>query len=238
MNKLKGISGVIVTAGLVAGLAACGNSGTDVSSASPSPTGAAAISEGAVLKDGANATGDLAANTQVAQFDKSIFDQYTGPTDEMVNDGKRDLTLNDPNRVGYVYVFASTGQLLTFYTILGKVSSVTSQLTESQDIVDDPNCVTGFVDGGGSGAGYTQGQCSDVVNSLGDDGTYGGEEGGDAGVFFFTTADALVELGGPVDWFYSDAPLHLVSKPILSDNTNAAPTSGIVTLPVVGIKKK
>ncbi len=221
---------VILSAGLAIAaalsLSAC-STGTDVAPA-PAPTGSQAVSSGGVLSAGANATGNLAAKADVANFSNTIFNQYTGPTDEMVNDGKRDLTLNNPNRVGYVYVFSAMGQLMNTYTILGKVSSTTSQLTESQDIVDDKNCVTGVSYGSGS---YTQGACSNVVDSLGDDGTYGGEEGGPAGVFFFTTSGALIELGGGVTWQYSDAPLHVVSKPVLFDDMSAHPTSGIATVP-------
>lgn len=217
-KKFTIIPAMLIAGGLM--LTAC-STGSNADPTTASPTGAAAISQGQVLKDGAAATGTLAANAQVAKFDKSIFDQYHGPTDEMTNDSKRDLTLNDPNRVGYVYIMSGYGQLIANYTILGKVSSTTSQLTESQDIVDDNNCVTGVVDGGGSNAGYTKGACSDIVDSLGDDGTYGGEE---PGIFFYTTSGVLVEWGSSVIWGYGDAPMGLTSKPVLTYNVNTAVT--------------
>jgi hypothetical protein len=160
--------------------------------------------------------------TDDASFLSGIFDQYSGPTDEMVNDGARDLTLNKPNRIGYVYVYDNVGTVMAYYTIKGKVSATTSQLSESQDVVNDSHCISGA---GGDG-GYATGPCAAVVDSPGDDETYGGEEGGPNGVFFFTTGGSLVELGGNVSWFYSDTPLGLTNKPSIIVNSNAAPTSG------------
>lgn len=156
-------------------------------------------------------------NSQIAKYDASVFAQYTGPTDEAINDGTRDLTLDNPNRIGYFYLFSENGALIGSWTVKGKVSSTSSQLTESQDVVDDNQC-----------ASYQNATCSDIVSSIGDDMTYGGEEFGDTGVFFYTPSGALIELNTTGDIpIYSDAPQALTSKPALVYNEQPV-TSGVV----------
>ena len=46
-----------------------------------------------------------------------------------------------------------------------------------------------------------------VVDAIGDDGSYGPEEGGQNGVFFFTTTKTLVETDQP--FAVSSAPINL-----------------------------
>ena len=53
--------------------------------------------------------------------------------------------------------------------------------------------------------GGMDGGCS--VASIGDDGSFGPNEGGDRGVFFFTATGVMVET--TLDWVYSDAPLQI-----------------------------
>ena len=45
------------------------------------------------------------------------------------------------------------------------------------------------------------------------DSSYGNNEGGDNGVFFFTTEGVLVEWSGK--FLYSDVPLKLTTEPVL-----------------------
>lgn len=118
--------------------------------------------------------------------------------------------------------FLLSGPLDYLGRLKNKVSSNQSQLTETQDVVEDKPCMNNNYNN------YNDTNCAVVVDSIGDDGTYGGEEGGPQGVFFFTTGGALVELGGNVSWFYSDTPLGLTSKPIINVNSKAASTSGKV----------
>lgn len=122
---------------------------------------------------------------------------------ERANLRERLLRMNDPNKIGYVYTMTQNGQILAEYTIKGKVSSTGSQLTNTQ------NCYYS----GSSG-------CGAVMDSMGDDGSYGPEE---QGVFFFTTAGVLVEWDGLFQ--YSDAPLNLTSKPLITMDANAKPSS-------------
>lgn len=94
---------------------------------------------------------------------------------------------NDPKRVSYVYLLSMDAKVIAYYTIKGKVTSVSSQLLPQDDLADS-----------------TCASCSEkyVVDSAGDDGTYGGNEGG---VFFFTTEGTLVTWTG--DYIQSDRPL-------------------------------
>jgi hypothetical protein len=58
--------------------------------------------------------------------------------------------------------------------------------------------------------------------------TYGGEEFGSTGVFFYTPSGALVEVNTAGDIpVYSDAPQSLTSKPALVYNEQPV-TSGVV----------
>lgn len=94
---------------------------------------------------------------------------------------------SDANKVGYVYIM-SFGKFVGYYTIKGKVSSVNSALTNVNQTWDPGN-----------------GQSDTVVDSIGDDGTFGTNEGGDRGIFFFTQQGTLVVT--VLDWQYSDQPL-------------------------------
>ncbi len=110
---------------------------------------------------------------------------------ERANLKERLLRMNNPNKIGYVYELTNNGQVVAAYTIKGKVSSTQSQMTNTQEYVY-------------SGA---------VVDTMSDDGSYGPNEDG---VFFFTTSGTLVQWNGLYQ--YSDAPLQLLSKPLMVMN--------------------
>jgi hypothetical protein len=59
---------------------------------------------------------------------------------------------------------------------------------------------------------------------MGDDGTWGGEEGGSSGIFFFTTDDVLIESADPY-WIYSDAPEHLSQPPLITLPLGSTPST-------------
>src|SRR6266513_1205464 len=127
---------------------------------------------------------------------------------ERKNLAERLVRLNDPNKIGYLYGLSSTGQVMAFWTIKGKPSSTGSQLTPTQQ----------------NRQGDCQGGCTNVVESMGDDGSFGPEECSASGIFAFTAdANALIEWCGP--WFYSDAPLKLTTAPLIVVDPNAKPSS-------------
>lgn len=128
---------------------------------------------------------------------------------ERANLRERLLRLNDPNKIGYVYELSQTGSVIAEYTVKGKISSTASQLTNSQNI----NYDNGYSSNGGN----------TVTESMGDDGSYGPEEGGQNGIFFFTTSGVLVEWDGL--WQYSDAPLNLTSAPLITMDAHAKPSN-------------
>lgn len=102
---------------------------------------------------------------------------------------ERLLRFNKPQKIGYLYVM-SFGKFVGYYVVKGKVSSVQSQMTTTVQTWD---------------CGGANGGCS--VESIGDDGSFGPNEGGDRGIFFFTAQGVMVET--TLDWVYSDAPLKI-----------------------------
>lgn len=129
---------------------------------------------------------------------------------ELANLREKLLRMNDPHKIGYLYELTQTGQVLAQYTVKGKVTSTQSQMLNTNYAETPcPNCT-------GGGAATT-------VDSMGDDGSYGQNEGGQNGIFFFTTSGVLVEYDGL--WTYSDAPLNLTSKPLIVVDDTQKPTS-------------
>ena len=101
---------------------------------------------------------------------------------------ERLIRFNKPQKVGYLYLM-SFGKFVGYYVVKGKVSSTQSQMTNADQTWDcgDP--------------------CTAVVESMGDDGSFGPNEGGEKGVFFFTSGGVMVET--TLEWLYSDAPLSI-----------------------------
>ena len=108
---------------------------------------------------------------------------------------KRTNLWNDANKISYIYLI-SYGKVMSFYTIKGKVSSVNSQLTNTEQIKTPSD--------------YTQTGWAVTLPSPSEDGSYG--TNGDA-VFFFTTEGAYVEWRG--DYMLADQPLKMATQPEL-----------------------
>jgi hypothetical protein len=98
----------------------------------------------------------------------------------------------------YVTVFTQSGQVMMVYTIEGMVFSPNSQLTNTQDVV------YGYANSAAS---------SNVVDSPGDNGTYG-PEAGDAE--FFTSTGVMVVLSNYTNWIETDARPDIVTQPLLT----------------------
>ena len=123
-------------------------------------------------------------------------------SNERANLIKRLTRFNDPAKVSYIYL-VNYGKVMAFYTIKGKVSSVSSQLTDPTQLInaDGSPC--------GSYHQYDASGCAQVA-SPDLDGSYG--TNGDA-IFFFTTDDTYVEWHG--DYMLVDQPLQLTTQPEL-----------------------
>lgn len=116
---------------------------------------------------------------------------------ERKNIAERLRRFSAQNKTGYLYLM-SFGKFVGYYVIKGKISSVQSQMTNGNQVWD-------------SGSGE---QGETVVDSIGDDGSFGPNEGGDRGIFFFTSNDTMVET--TLDWVYSDQVLNIDVPNLLS----------------------
>lgn len=118
----------------------------------------------------------LLQSTPIPQLTKSL---------ERENLKRRLEFMNDANRVGYVYLLADTGQVISEYVIKGKPSSLNSMLTTPQQVRDVHGDVV-------------------VVDSPDLDGSYGQNPDG---VFFFTADNIYVEWAGR--YIYSSERLNI-----------------------------
>lgn len=139
------------------------------------------------------------AGTEADEFSKAVPYPYANqaPSNplERQNLKRRLLEYNSSGDTNYVYLLNFQGEPIGYYVIKGKVSSTDSSMTSTDINVD----------------------CSDLNNSagqactnraIGDDGTYGSEEGGQNGIFFYTAAGNLVETNDPF-WVVSAQPIKL-----------------------------
>lgn len=144
--------------------------------------------------------GNQVAQTEYAEFNAAVPYPFASqaPSDplERKNLAARLKQYNSAGDTNYVYVFAwGSPTPIGYYVIRGKVSSTGSQMTSDQITT---NC---------DGSSHTG--CA-VVNAIGDDGSYGPEEGGQSGVFFFTTVGTLIETDQP--FVVSSAPIKLYAS--------------------------
>jgi len=105
---------------------------------------------------------------------------------ERENINKRTTLWNDANKVSYIYLI-SYGKVMAFYTIKGKVSSVNSQITNTEHLASKYD-TSHYIDG--------------VLPSPSEDGSYG--TNGDA-VYFFDTQGTYYEWAG--DYLLVDQPM-------------------------------
>lgn len=167
----------------------------------------------------ASCSGEGEASTQ--EKSQNITEEYSQaaekavlyPLEEMKEGGwlermnlrERHIRYSDPNKISYIYLFSDQGQLMANYTVKGKVSNTSSQMTIATQLVD--SC--------GSGCKSLIG-----IEAPMDDGTWGPSE--DA-IFFFTTDGVMIQWPG--EYVLADAPLDLTTQPVLVYNTGSSPTS-------------
>jgi hypothetical protein len=108
--------------------------------------------------------------------------------------------MNDKNLVGYIYLLADTGTVVTSYVTKGRPTSMQQYLTSYDMLVY------------GNGEVCTAGSSGDCYNveSPDYDGTYGYAP---EGIFFFTDTGAMVEWTGKYVW--TDQPLTVRTQPTL-----------------------
>lgn len=131
-----------------------------------------------------NKQNNIAAGT-AQKFDQAVPYPYEGsafPTDplERKNLSQRLQMQNSAGATTYVYMMTFSGQVYGYYVARGKVSSTGSQMTSTQVMVD---------------CGNNSASCP--IDAIGDDGSYGPEEGGQFGIFFITTTGNLIETDQP-----------------------------------------
>jgi hypothetical protein len=112
---------------------------------------------------------------------------------------KRNNTFNDPNKISYIYEI-SYGRIVAFYTVKGKVSNISSSLTNTQQVVN-------YKDEHGSSS-------HEVIDSPQMDGSYG--TNGDA-IFWYDTAGVYHEWKG--EYQLTDQPLKLNEEPLMVEQT-------------------
>lgn len=128
---------------------------------------------------------------------------------EMQNLRERLLRFNDASKLGWAYMFTVTGNLVAVLPVAGKVSSTQSSMTTSTGI---------YMDQGAGGGGNVP------VPLPSDDLSFGPNEGGDSGKFFFTPDGVYVFWDGPI--LYLDAPLDILAQPVaLKYNEGSKPSS-------------
>lgn len=135
---------------------------------------------------------------------------------ERDNIKERLLRFNDPNKISYVTLMLPMGQLYAYYAIKGKVSSVNSYMTTSEQIICQGGRF-GTADSGGSDY-----QCL-TMEAPDSDGSYGSN--GDA-IFFFTVDGVYKEWNGLYE--LSDEPSTFSVAPIvITEETEIAPSEVI-----------
>lgn len=120
---------------------------------------------------------------------------------ERKNIAKRAELFNKGDKLSYIYL-VSYGKIISFHTVRGKISSVSSYLTPQEKLVygDGSTCKEWSVT---SPSCYTV-QAPDIDGSYGTNGEW---------IFFFTTEWAYIEWKG--DYLMSDFPLTIVDTPSL-----------------------
>lgn len=125
---------------------------------------------------------------------------------ERENIAKRLTRFNDPNKLGYLYTLTENGQIIGFYVVKGKISSVNSYMTTSEQMIcyGDQH---GFSDSAYSDYGCLTTEAPDS------DGSYG--TNGEA-IFWFDVNDVYGEWNGLYQ--YMDEPLDLSSPPLMTQD--------------------
>lgn len=138
-------------------------------------------------RDNSNAIRSLVLNDKLPKIERSL---------ERENLKRRIEFINQPDRIGYLYLLSESGQLVKEVQVKGKVSSLNSYLTPMQEVDY-----------------YSTGPV--VLDSADLDGTWGEN---DSGIFWFTPDGIYQEWTGL--YLYSSERMSFESKPILMEVAN------------------
>jgi hypothetical protein len=119
---------------------------------------------------------------------------------ERENIKRRIEFINQPDRIGYLYLLSDNGVLIREVQVIGKVSSLNSYLTPMEDI-------QWFRD---IDVGESYGDLAIVTSAPDLDGTYGSNT---EGIFFFTPDGVYQEWNK--GYFYSSERMSFTTKPLL-----------------------
>ncbi len=134
---------------------------------------------------------DLVANDALPQVTRSL---------ERENVKRRIEFINQPDRIGYLYLLSDAGQLIKEVQVLGKVSSLNSYLTPMEDIQ--------IIGHRGDSSYHME---TPIVTQAADlDGTYGENA---KGIFWFTPDGVYQEWSGL--YFYSGERMTFTTQPLL-----------------------
>lgn len=122
---------------------------------------------------------------------------------ERENIKKRVEFINQPDRIGYLYLLSANGQLIKEVQVIGKVSSLNSYLTPMEDI----QVIRHRGDASGSMETPITTQAADL------DGTYGENQDG---IFWFTADGVYQEWSGM--YFYSSERMTFTTQPLLVES--------------------
>lgn len=151
---------------------------------------------------------------KVEEIQKKVTDAVPIPqittSEERKNVAKRAELFNSENKQSFIYLVSSTGRVMAFYTVKGKVSSLRSYMAPMENLVNADGEKCSRSDEKGGMAGNSDNHSCYPVEAPDIDGTYGENV---QGIFFFTTDGAYVEWNG--EYLMSDQPLKLSTQPEL-----------------------
>ncbi len=174
---------------------------------------AAACSSGASGADGKTQT---AGQDVVNGYMDKVNSQHLYPLAQMntflelEQQREKLLRFNNPDKLGYAYIFnPGVKEPIGYYTIKGKISSTNSQMTPTDQVYW--TCK------------HNHGCQPVVVHSPTDDGSYGENE---KGYFFFTTEDVYVFVPELMSPLYQDAPMTIFNVPQFNASTDKPSSVG------------
>lgn len=196
-----------VGAGALVGAAACNSNGN--SNTGGGVTQNAGSVNDMVVQEGALSY--MAWNQVKSNPDLAYPYQLLKESLELKQQREKLLRMNQAEKIGYAYLFSPNGQLIAFLPVQGKVSSTQSSMTTSVGVYSST---------GSSGGGNVP------VELPGDDLSFGKNEGGDNGQFFFTPDGVYVYWNGPI--LYVDAALDILqSTAVLRYKDGSKPSSQV-----------